>query len=79
MTKLNIFWFGIVQGSLSVYGSTTVSQCCDHCLVLIRAAVAMETVTMEVTQPSTAGPVCPGQARGHADLYCNRQVAILGT
>ena len=35
-----------------------VSQCCDHCLVLIRAAVAMETVTMEVTQPSTAGPVC---------------------
>ena len=60
MTKLNIFWFGIVQGS-SVYGSTTVSQCCDHCLVLIRAAVAMETVTMEVTQPSTAGPVCPGQ------------------
>ena len=60
MTKLNIFWFGIVQGS-SVYVSTTVSQCCDHCLVLIRAAVAMETVTMEVTQPSTAGPVCPGQ------------------
>ena len=38
-----------------------VSQCCDHCLVLIRAAVAMETVTIEVTQPSTAGPVCPGQ------------------
>ena len=61
MTKLNIFWFGIVQGSLSVYGSTTVSQCCDHCLVLIRAAVTMETVTMKVTQPSTAGPVCPGQ------------------
>ena len=30
-------------------------------IVLISAAVAMETVTMEVTQPSTAGPVCPGQ------------------
>ena len=30
-------------------------------IVLIRAAVAMKTVTMEVTQPSTAGPVCPGQ------------------
>ena len=30
-------------------------------IVLIRATVAMKTVTMEVTQPSTAGPVCPGQ------------------
>ena len=46
-----------------MYSSTTVhvSQRCDHCLVLISAAVAMKTVTMEVTQPSTAGPVCPGQ------------------
>ena len=26
-----------------------------------QAAVAMETVTMEVTQPSTVGPVCSGQ------------------
>ena len=36
-----------------MWGSTTVN--------VSQAAVAMEIVTMEVTQPSTAGPVYPGQ------------------